>query len=367
MTFPGSVSGSDRLDTTPIDAWLETMIGAGASDLLITGDSAPRMRVDGRLTPILGTSLLEPGEAHDLVQSVLSDDQRIELRRAKEIDLAFSWRDGTRFRANAFFQRGCAALSMRRIPSTIPSFSKLGVPEVLRDFCTLPQGLVLMTGPTGSGKSTTLAAMVDHVNATRECHVITIEDPIEYVHRNKLAVVNQREVGVDTDSFESALRAALREDPDVILVGELRDLETIQFALTAAETGHLVFATLHTNDAAQAIDRVIDVFPVDRQSQVRVQLAACLAGVAAQRLIPRIGGGMVAAVEVLGANPAIRNVIRDGKTHQLRNVVVQCQREGMSTLERALNELVARGTISFDDARARAVLPNEIKPAQRAA
>ena len=220
-----------------------------------------------------------------------------------------------------------------------------------------------MTGPTGSGKSTTLAAMVDHVNSTRECHVLTIEDPIEYLHRNKLAVVNQREVGVDTDSFASALRAALREDPDVILVGELRDLETIQFALTVAETGHLVFATLHTNDAAQAIDRVIDVFPVERQAQVRTQLAACMSGVAAQRLVPRIGGGMVAAVEVLAANPAIRNVIRDGKTHQLRNVVVQCQREGMATLERALNELVASGTVSFEEARARAVLPNEIKPA----
>jgi twitching motility protein PilT len=223
-----------------------------------------------------------------------------------------------------------------------------------------------MTGPTGSGKSTTLAAMVDVVNETRPCHIITIEDPIEYVHRHKQAAINQREVGVDTDSFRNALRAALREDPDVILVGELRDLETIQFALTAAETGHLVFGTLHTNDAAQAIDRVIDVFPVDRQTQTRVQLAACLAGVAAQRLVPRIGGGMVAAIEVLVGSPAIRNVVREGKTHQLRNLVQQGTREGMTTLERVLNELVANGTISVDDARARAVLPNDIKPVRAA-
>ncbi len=367
MTFAGGFSGSEKPDTTAIDAWLETMVSAGASDLLITGNSAPRMRLDGRLVPIPGVEPLAPSVASDLVLSVLADDQRNNLRRAKELDLAFSWRDGTRFRANAFFHQGNVALSLRRIPSTIPAFEQLGVPGVLRDFCALPQGLVLVTGPTGSGKSTTLAAMVDVVNETRECHIITIEDPIEYVHTHKRAVVNQREVGVDTDSFGSALRAALREDPDVILVGELRDLETIQFALTAAETGHLVFATLHTNDAAQAIDRMIDVFPVERQTQVRVQLAACLAGVAAQRLVPRIGGGRVAAVEVLVASPAIRNIIREGKTHLLRNFVQQGTREGMSTLEHSLNELVANGTVSFDDARARAVLPNEIKPVHRAA
>ncbi len=372
MTFSPSFAapsapGFGQPDTTAIDEWLATMISAGASDLLITANCAPRMRVEGRLLPLPGAEPLAPSVATDLVLGLLNEEQRSDLRRTKELDLAFTWRDGTRFRANAFFQQGSVAISLRRIPSTVPSFQELGVPLVLAEFCSLPQGLVLMTGPTGSGKSTTLAAMVDVVNQTRPCHIITIEDPIEYVHPHKQAVVNQREVGVDTDSFQTALRAALREDPDVILVGELRDVETIQFALTAAETGHLVFATLHTNDAAQAIDRVVDVFPVDRQTQVRVQLAACLTGVAAQRLVPRIGGGMVAAVEVLVANPAIRNVVREGKTHQLRNLIAQGTREGMTTLERSLNDLVASGMITFDDARARAVLPNEIKPATRAA
>ncbi len=363
MVYTQGFPGSATVDTTGIDAWLATAVEAGASDLLITGGTPPRMRIDGRLIPLVGVEMLQPDKATDVVLSVLTDDQRSALRRDKELDLAFAWHDGTRFRSNVFFQQGEIAMSLRRIPSRIPTFADLDLPDVLREFCQLPQGLVLMTGPTGSGKSTTLAAMVDLVNDTRPCHILTIEDPIEYVHPNKVGVVNQREVGVDTDSFEKALRAALREDPDVILVGELRDLETIQFALTAAETGHLVFATLHTNDAAQAIDRVIDVFPVDRQMQVRVQLAGCLAGVAAQRLVPRIGGGMVAAVEVLVANPAIRNVIREGKTHQLRNLVQQGTREGMATLERALNDLVARHAVSYEDASSRAVLPKEIKPA----
>jgi twitching motility protein PilT len=205
--------------------------------------------------------------------------------------------------------------------------------------------------------------MIDLINDNRPCHIITIEDPIEYLHTHKVAVVNQREVGTDTNSFERALRSALREDPDVILVGEMRDTETIQFALTAAETGHLVFGTLHTNDASQAIDRVVDVFPVDRQAQVRVQLAACLAGVAAQRLVPRIGGGMVAAVEVLIANPAVRNVIREGKTHQLRNLIQQGIREGMETLERSLSDLVTQRTVSYEDAIARAIVPKDVRQA----
>ncbi len=349
-------------NTASIDAWLEIVVDRGASDLLITAGAEPRMRIDGKLESVPGTERLAGESATDIIMSMLTDDQRTELRLCKEIDLSFGWHlKRARFRVNVFFQQGQAAMALRLIPSQIPTFASLGLPQVLGDFCTLPQGMVLVTGPTGSGKSTTLAAMIDRINETRPCHILTIEDPVEYVHDHKLALVNQRQVGVDTDSFDRALRAALREDPDVILVGEMRDTETIQFALTAAETGHLVFATMHTNDAAQAIDRVIDVFPVDRQAQVRVQLAACLNGVVSQRLIPRIGGGMIAAHEVMMANPAIRNVIREGKTHQLRSLIQQGARDGMETLEKAMSTLVDHKAISYEDAVARASFPREIK------
>ncbi len=354
----------DIIDTTVIDPWLETVLASRASDLLITAGAEPRMRVDGRLYPLPGTQRLAGDSATDIILSMLSDDQRTELRQCKEVDLSFTWRAGAaRFRANVFFQQGQVAIALRLIPSKIPTFAELGLPSVIADFCALPQGMILVTGPTGSGKSTTLAAMIDLINETRPCHILTIEDPVEYVHDHKVALINQRQVGVDTDSFDRALRAALREDPDVILVGEMRDTETIQFALTAAETGHLVFATMHTNDAAQAVDRVIDVFASERQAQVRVQLAACLHGVISQRLVPRIGGGMVAAHEVLVSNAAIRNVIRDAKTHQLRSLIQQGAREGMETLEKALSELVARRTISYEDAIARAGMPKEVKAA----
>ncbi len=352
----------DVIDTSAIDPWLATVIEHGASDLIVTAGSAPRMRVDGRLTVVPGTERLDGDKATDIIMAMLTDDHRTELRQRKEIDLSFGWTvQRARFRANVFFQQGQVAMALRVIPSKIPSFEDLGLPQVLAEFCALPQGMVLVTGPTGSGKSTTLAAMIDRVNETRPCHILTIEDPVEYVHDHKLALVNQRQVGVDTDSFDRALRAALREDPDVILVGEMRDTETIQFALTAAETGHLVFATMHTNDASQAVDRVIDVFPVDRQAQIRVQLAACLNGVVSQRLVPRIGGGMVAAHEVLINGPAIRNVIREGKTHQLRSLIQQGAREGMATLEKALSELVASRTVSYEDATARASQPKDVK------
>jgi twitching motility protein PilT len=257
-------------------------------------------------------------------------------------------------------------MALRIIPQRIPSFEELRLPPILADFCDLTQGLVLVTGPTGSGKSTTLAAMIDRINASRECHILTIEDPVEYVHRHRRSAVSQREIGVDTPSFPDALRAALREDPDVILVGEMRDLETIQFALTIAETGHLVFATLHTNDAAQAIDRVSDVFPPDRQTQIRVQLAASLSGVVAQRLAPAAAGGLVAAFEVLVANPAVKNLIREGKTHQLRNIIMGGSSEGMQTLETSLNQLVAAQLVSVEEAIARAVQPREIRTRETA-
>jgi len=261
-----------------------------------------------------------------------------------------------------FRQQGTTALALRAIPYEIPTFAELGLPPILEYFAGLPQGLLLVTGPTGSGKSTTQASLIDFINRTRECHILTIEDPIEYVHVHRRAAVNQREVGVDTDSFERALRSALREDPDVMLVGEMRDAETMQFALTIAETGHLVFATLHTNDAATALDRIVDVFPADRQAQIRVQLAAALCGVVSQRLIPRIGGGMVAAFEVIVATNPVHNLIRDGKTHQLRNIVATNMRDGMQTMEAALNALVETGVISYDDAVDRSLYPKEIRP-----
>ena len=255
------------------------------------------------------------------IAALLTTELHAELYEKKEVDFSFSYRDTHRFRGNCFIQQGIVALSLRSIPLAIPSFDTLLLPWGCEHFCSLPQGLVLVTGPTGSGKSTTLASMIDYINAQRAVHILSIEDPIEYVHTHKVGVVNQREVGFDTDTFHRALRAALREDPDVILVGEMRDPETIQFALTLAETGHLVFATLHTNDAAQALDRICDVFPHERQAQIKVQLAASLAGVISQRLVPKVDGGMVAAFEVLIAKDAVRNLVREGKTHQIRNVM----------------------------------------------
>ena len=286
--------------------------------------------------------------------SVLTEDLKTELRTDREVDFSFSYQKVARFRANCFFQMGALAMSLRMIPMKLPTFEELGLPPAVEYFANLPQGLVLVTGPTGSGKSTSLAAIIDYINTNRHCHIITIEDPVEYVHMHKSSAVSQREVGNDTHTFARALRAALREDPDVILVGEMRDPETVQFALSIAETGHLVFATLHTNDAPQSLDRISDMFSSERQNQIRVQLAACLAGVVSQRLIPRIGGGMVAAFELLIANNAVRSLIREGKTHQIRNVLAAGRAEGMCTLETWLNHLVANGLITYEDGICRA-------------
>jgi twitching motility protein PilT len=347
----------------PIDRYLEAMVDAGATDLMLTADAVPRMRVEGRLRPIGDEPRQTADQVERRVLGMFSDGMREELVSNKEIDFSFSYKQSHRFRGNCFFQQGSVALSLRAIPLAIPSFEELLLPAACERFCNLPQGLVLVTGPTGSGKSTTLASMIDHINTHRECHILAIEDPIEYVHHHKLSVVNQREVGFDTDSFARALRAALREDPDVILVGEMRDPETIQFALTLAETGHLVFATLHTNDAAQALDRIWDVFPHERQTQIRVQLAASLAGVISQRLVPRVEGGMVAAFELLISNQAVKNLIREGKTHQLRNVMHGNRAEGMLTLETSLNALIDAGLISVEEALARTLFPREIHQA----
>jgi twitching motility protein PilT len=330
------------------------------SDLMLTPGAAPLLRVDGELRRLDGWEALSPQSTAALLRGMLTEGQRKDFETSREIDFSFGWQDRARFRVNGFQQRGSVAIALRLIPYELPDLEALGVPEVVRAFADLPQGLVLVTGPTGSGKSTTLAALLDRVNRTRPCHILTIEDPIEYMHHHQLAAVNQREVGTDTESFPRALRSALREDPDVLLVGEMRDLETIHTALTIAETGHLVFATLHTNDTAQALDRVVDVFPAEQQAQIRVQLAGALTGIVYQRLLPRTGGGRVAAYEVLVATPAVRNMIREGKTRQLRNALATGSRDGMQTLEQSLSQLVATGALDREVAVAASLFPQEL-------
>ena len=350
-----------RAKSDLIDQYLEVLWDRKASDLLLTAGAPPLLRIDGMLTPMAGLAALLPEEVERMVLGILSEDMAARFQADKEIDFSFNWRSLARFRANAFFQRGSCGLAVRAIPFEIPSFQDLGLPPVTERLTQLPHGLILVTGPTGCGKSTTLASMLDHINHTRACHILTIEDPIEYVHRHHRSAVNQREVGEDTHSFTRALRSALREDPDVLLIGEMRDLETIRIALTVAETGHLVFATLHTNDTAQALDRIVDVFPAEQQGQIRVQLANSLQAVYYQQLLPRIGGGRVAAFEILLANHAVRNLIKEGKSNHIRNVVLTAQREGMQTLEVALSELIAHGVMDAEIGRLRSMYPSEIK------
>lgn len=345
----------------PIEAWIQELWDRGGSDLLLSEGARPMIRVDGALLPIGSADVLTAERTEELVLALLPDDKRTELLRHREVDFSFGWHDVTRLRGNAYYQRGTVALALRVIPSYIPTFDELGLPPVFGQLCAANQGLVLITGPTGSGKSTTQASMVDRINETRSVHVLTLEDPIEFMHHHKRSVVSQREIGFDTTSFPRGLRAALREDPDVLLVGEMRDPESIQTTLSFAETGHLVIATLHTNDASTAIDRIIDVFPTDRQQQVRAQLAACLRAVVAQRLVPRVGGGLASAFEVLVANSPTRSLIRDGRSHQIRNVIAQSAAEGMFTLEASLSHLVERGYVTHEDAVNRAVLPGEVR------
>ncbi|CAM3252650.1 type IV pilus twitching motility protein PilT [Nocardioides dubius] len=344
-----------------VDRLLGGLWEARGTDLLLTVGLPPMVRIDGTLAPVAGEPALDADAVDGLLAEVLTDAQRDAWAGLHEYDFSFSWRDRARIRGNAFTQRGQSAVALRMIPREIPTPDDLGLPPALRELSLRHQGLILMTGPTGSGKSTTLASLIDLINTNRGCHIITVEDPIEYVHDHKRSAVNQREVGTDTGAFNDALRSVLREDPDVLLVGEMRDLESIAFALTVAETGHLVFATLHTNDTAQSLGRMIDVFPAEQQAQIRVQLAAALSCVVYQRLIPRIGGGMVAAYEVLVATPAVRNLIKEGKTHQLRNSLVTGQRDGMVTLEQSLSRLVADGEVSVEDAAARSLHPHEIE------
>jgi twitching motility protein PilT len=343
-----------------MDRWLGVLWEQGGSDLLLSGESPPRIRVNGKLEPVPGAPVLTSDQISDMAQPLLTEGQKEVFRDQLDVDFSFSYLDRARIRGSIFTQRGQTALALRLIPTEIPSFADLGLPFAADMIAQLHRGFVLVTGPTGSGKSTTLASIVDKINMTRACHILTIEDPVEYVHNHKMSAVSQREVGLDSPSFDRALRSALREDPDVLLIGEMRDIDSIQIALTMAETGHLVFATLHTNDAPQAIDRIIDVFPAWRQEQTRVQLASSLSAIIAQRLIPRIGGGMVAAYEVLIATHPVRNLIREGRSNQIANVMFTNAKEGMQTMENSLAMLINENIITYEDALGVSGRPKEL-------
>jgi twitching motility protein PilT len=340
---------------------LKIMIEKGASDLHVTTASPPRLRIDGKLVP-LDHPQLSPVDTKALCYSILTDAQKHKFEEHSELDLSFGVKGLSRFRGNIFMQRGAVAAAFRTIPFEIKTFQDLGLPEVINDLVKKPRGLILCTGPTGSGKSTTLAAMVDRINSERYEHIITVEDPIEYLHNHKKCLINQREVNADTSSFKAALKYVLRQDPDVVLIGEMRDLETIEAALTVSETGHLSLATLHTNSAVQTINRIIDVFPPHQQEQIRVQLSFVLEGVISQQLIAKKNGkGRVLAVEVMVPNPAIRNLIREDKIHQMYSTMQTGQAKfGMQTMNQSLLDLYAKGHISYEDALGRSSVPEEL-------
>jgi twitching motility protein PilT len=341
---------------------LKTMIEKGASDMHITTGTPPLLRIDGSIVP-LKLPALGPVESKQLCFTVLTEEQRAHFEKHNELDLSFGVKGLSRFRANIFMQRGNVAGAFRTIPFKILTFEELGLPPVIAQFADKPSGLVLVTGPTGSGKSTTLAAMIDKINSEQRLHIITVEDPIEYLHGHKLSIVNQREVGTDTEGFKHALKYALRQDPDVVLVGEMRDLETVEAALTISETGHLVFATLHTNGAISTINRIIDVFPPHQQPQVRSKLSFVLQGVVSQQLLPRHNApGRVMALEILVPNPAIRNLIREDKVHQIySSMQVGQEKYQMQTLNQSLFSLFQRRLISQEEATNRSVEPEELR------
>ncbi|MGC8925738.1 MAG: type IV pilus twitching motility protein PilT [Calditerrivibrio sp.] len=341
---------------------LQKMIELDATDLHLTVGTTPVYRIHGELVRF-GTEILLPNDTKKICYGIMTEAQKKRFEEDQELDCSFGIKGVSRFRANFFMQRGAVAAAIRRIPYRVMTFEELGLPPVLKTLCEKPRGLVLVTGPTGSGKSTTLAAMIDKINSEQKVHIITIEDPIEYLHQHKEAMVNQREVNADTKSFAKALKYILRQDPDVVLIGEMRDLETIEAALTVAETGHLTFGTLHTNSAIQTINRIIDVFPPHQQSQVRAQLSFVLEGVVCQQLLQRADGkGRVMVCEVLIPNPGIRNLIREDKLHQIYSMMQSGQSEhGMITMSQSLFNAYAKGLITYDEAINRAIYPEEVK------
>jgi twitching motility protein PilT len=338
-----------------IEVLLEEVIKKKASDLHLQVGLPPTLRVDGVLQPVAASEPLTEESIETLIFAILDEDQKQILLKDKEFDFSFAFGDLGRFRVNAFHERGNLAAALRLIPNEILTIEQLGLPQIVNKFADYPRGLVLITGPTGSGKSTTLAAIIHKINMEKAAHIITIEDPIEFTHKSKKSVIVQREVHYDTYSFSAALRSSLREDPDVVLIGEMRDLETIAAAITIAETGHLVLATLHTNSAAQSIDRMIDVFPPHQQPQIRAQLSNILMAICSQRLVPGIGGGRIAAAEILVATPAVRNIIREGKSHQLEAVIQTGAEFGMQSMDKTLVSLIHNGTVTYDEARSVAV------------
>ncbi len=336
-------------------------VESGASDLHLTVGRPATVRRDGTLVSFEGVPVLTSDDIDRMIMSLLTDEQRQDLRAHSQVDFSFGLPGVGRFRANAFSQRSSLALALRVVPFRVRSLDELGAPSACTTLSYRPYGIVLVVGPTGSGKSTTLAAMIDHINETRPVHILTIEDPVEYVHNHKTAMINQREVGTDVRSFGQGLKSALREDPDVVLLGEMRDLESMEISLSLAETGHLVFATLHTNDAAQSLDRIVDVFPAERRDQIQLMLAGALQGVISQRLLPAIGGGRVAAYEIMIANEAIRNLVREGKSRQMRNMIATGAADGMQTVEMDLARLVAAGLITMETAMASSAYPKEVQ------
>lgn len=339
---------------------MSQVLKENASDLHLSVGRHPTLRIDGVLMPLLKEEILTPDAVRDLIFSMLSEKNKERFLSEKELDFSYNFKDKARFRVNIFHQRGFMGAALRLIPAKIRTFEELNLPPILKKFAEYKQGFFLVVGPTGHGKSTTLAALVDYVNHTRNEHIITIEDPIEYLFISDRSVIDQREVGSDTESFNRALRSMFREDVNVAMIGEMRDPETISMAVTAAETGHLIFSTLHTNNAAQTIDRIIDVFPAYQQRQIRSQLAATLIGIISQRLVPRISGGLIPATEVLIVNPAVKNLIRENKIYEIDLVIETSSEEGMLSLNRSLAELVQKGEISMDNAKLYSLNPEDL-------
>lgn len=345
-----------------IDDFLKTMVKNGASDLHLAVGSAPSIRIDGKLCPLEGYDILKNDAMRDVLYKIIDADQREVFEKTRELDFSYSIPGISRFRGNMLFQRGTLGAVFRAIPAKPPSLEELNLPPIIKELCERPRGLVLVTGPTGSGKSTTLASMIDYINRSRADHIVTIEDPIEFLHKSEKSIVRQRELGADTLSFAEALKHVLRQDPDVILVGEMRDLETISLAVTAAETGHLVFGTLHTTSAASTVDRVIDVFPSGQQQQIRMQLSTTLEGVISQTLVPKKEGkGRVCAMEVLIGVPGVRNLIREGKTHQIINMIQSGAQQGMQTLNTCLQRFCRDGLITKEAAMSKSSQPEELR------